>query len=106
MRRLGESTQGLACCGEYKYYAFPELPENQAPVAFLNLSSGAIKALYWKYASCPVENEDVRGEVCVDGWLMRTRYTLSWYASAVERLLWRRDVRRDPRDLTRDWRGK
>ena len=40
---LGEETSGTACCGQYKYYAFPSVEERLAPLVHLNLTSGNIK---------------------------------------------------------------
>ena len=101
---LGEDASGTACCGQYKYYAFPGVDERVAPLVDFNLTSGNIKvphgciedggggggsggstdggdeggnearawrcapelkvvaplpqALYWKYNSCPIEEQD------------------------------------------------
>ena len=44
---FGEASRGLvsgvACCNEYKYYAFPAVPEREAPSVDFNLTSGMIK---------------------------------------------------------------
>ena len=64
---LGDTVAGFGCCGQYKYYAFDDVPEDVAPVAELNVSSGELKALYWKYEACPNEALDVVGEEC-RGW--------------------------------------
>uniref|UniRef100_A0A7S3BHP5 Uncharacterized protein n=1 Tax=Haptolina ericina TaxID=156174 RepID=A0A7S3BHP5_9EUKA len=77
---LGEASSGVACCGQYKYYVFPAVSESVAPAVDFNLTSGAIKALYWKYDSCPVEADDVilstssSGASTCRGWCV-----LSWY---------------------------
>jgi hypothetical protein len=72
-RELGETVTGYVCCGQYKYYAFPGLDERIAPTAAFNLTSGRVKALYWRYGSCPREAEHVKGGVC-QGWCV-----LDWY---------------------------
>ena len=72
-RELGESISGLACCGQYKYYAFPAVDERVAPRVAFNLTSGTLKAVYWRYDACPVEEEHVRDGTCV-GWCI-----LDWY---------------------------
>ena len=64
---LGDTVAGFGCCGQYKYYVFDDVPEDVAPVAELNVSSGELKALYWKYEACPNEALDVVGEEC-RGW--------------------------------------
>jgi len=64
---LGEKASGFACCGAYRYYAFPSLSEAEAALARFNVTAGEMKAIYWKYDSCPVEEQDVAGEVCT-GW--------------------------------------
>ena len=72
-RTLGDSVEGYACCGQYKYYAFPAVDERVAPSAFFNLSHGRVKAIYWRYGSCPREELHVSGGVCT-GWCI-----LDWY---------------------------
>jgi len=64
---LGDAAQGFACCGSYRYYAFPGLTETEAAMVRFNLTAGAIKTVYWKYGSCPVEEQDVSGAFCT-GW--------------------------------------
>ena len=67
--QLGESARGFACCGTYRYYAFPALSEREAAMVRFNLTTGAMKTIYWKYGSCPVEEQDVDPEQAVcSGW--------------------------------------
>ena len=71
---LGDTVAGFGCCGQYKYYVFDDVPEDVAPVAELNVSSGELTALYWKYEACPNEALDVVGEErgwCVVAWFQR-----------------------------------
>ena len=63
----GEDISGLACCGQYKYYAFPDVEERTAPRVVFNLTSGQLKAVYWRYDSCPVEEAHVTDGECT-GW--------------------------------------
>ena len=72
-RSLGDALDGFACCGQYKYYAFEGLDERLAPLADFELTSGHIKALYWRYDTCPVEEEHVADGKCI-GWC-----ELDWY---------------------------
>ena len=66
-RALGESISGTVCCGQYKFYAFPQVGERLAPRVAINLTSGQLKAAYWRYGSCPQEAADVVDGVCT-GW--------------------------------------
>jgi len=70
---LGDAMSGFACCNQYKYYAFQGVSEHVAPAVYFNLTSGRIKALYWRYDSCPVEEEDVVSGNCLS-WC-----ALDWY---------------------------
>lgn len=72
-RALGDEISGRVCCGQYKYYAFPAVPEHAAPRVAFNLSSGRLKAVYWRYASCPIEEYHVRDGTCT-GWCV-----VDWY---------------------------
>ena len=72
-RELGESLSGMACCGQYKYYAFPGVASSAAPRVDFNLTAGRLKAVYWRYASCPVEELHVRDGRC-RGWCV-----VDWY---------------------------
>ena len=66
-RDLSDSIEGFTCCSQYKYYAFPRVGEREAPVVDFNLTSGFIKALYWRYDTCPIEDVHVVDGVC-EGW--------------------------------------
>ena len=70
---LGDTLEGFACCGQYKYYAFPQVEERVAPSVDFQLTSGQIKALYWRYDTCPIETEHVVDGRC-RGWCV-----LDWY---------------------------
>lgn len=72
-RELGDSISGFACCGAYKYYAFPAVEERVAPLVAFNLTSGTVKAIYWRYDSCPIEQSHVVDGACT-GWCV-----LDWY---------------------------
>ena len=80
-RSLGDAPiDGFACCGQYKYYAFESVHERTAPLVNFNLTSGRIKALYWRYNSCPREEEHVYDGNCL-GWCV-----LDWYRLYSENL--------------------
>jgi len=72
-RPLGDTVSGFVCCHQYKYYAFEGVDERRAPSVDFNLSSGQLKAIYWRYDSCPIENQHVVSGSCL-GWCV-----LDWY---------------------------
>jgi len=72
-RIVGDTVSGFTCCNQYKYYAFEGVDENIAPSVDFNVTSGRIKALYWRYDSCPVETSHVVNGEC-RGWCI-----LDWY---------------------------
>ena len=63
---------GFVCCGQYKYYAFPHVEEKVAPSVDFNLTTGRIKALYWRHDACPRESEHVDNGRC-RGWCVHAR---------------------------------
>ena len=72
-RSLGDSISGYTCCSQYKYYAFTGVSEHVAPLVNVNVTTGRIKTVYWRYDSCPREPVHVRDGICV-GWCV-----LDWY---------------------------
>ena len=70
---LGDSLSGFVCCNQYKYYAFTSVHERVAPSVAMNVTSGRLKAIYWRYDSCPVEPRHVVSGSCI-GWCI-----VDWY---------------------------
>ena len=70
---LGDSLSGFVCCNQYKYYAFTSVHERVAPSVAMNVTSGRLKAIYWRYDSCPVEPRHVVSGSCL-GWCI-----VDWY---------------------------
>ena len=43
MLQLGDSARGFACCGTYRYYAFPALSDREAAMVTLTLTRRALR---------------------------------------------------------------
>ena len=70
--RLGA---GFACCGAFKYHLVAGVPDHKALRVALNVTSGAVRALYLKQGTCPRYPDDVDGDTCI-GSCVLTWYTI------------------------------
>ena len=64
---------GYACCGAMKYFVAPVSSAKASLRVALNVTQGAIRAVYLKSQTCPVFPDDIEGEQC------RGLCHMTWY---------------------------
>jgi len=57
--------RGYVCCGAVVSYVLPDVPYTHAPALTLNLTSGHVRAAFWRHGQCATPSVDVLGASCV-----------------------------------------
>ena len=83
----GLGGRGFACCGATRYFRLSDVAEHETVTAFVNVTSGRLRAVLAKWGSCPHWDADVdrlRGECrdfCEMAWMTtRGGYSGQYYS--------------------------